>query len=55
MGGDYVVVNVSDNGRILRLSARIGVVDEKEYEGVFLQKISGRVSAEQNDSIFVLQ
>ena len=34
--------------------ARIDVVGKYEYEGIFLHKVSGRVSAEGDDMIFVL-
>ena len=34
--GDFVVVQVSERGRVVNYIARIDVTDNNEYEGIFL-------------------
>jgi len=51
MEGDFVVVKVAGKSRFVHYIARIDVIDGKEYEGVFLQKVPGRVDSE--DTTFV--
>ena len=42
--GDYVIVNARDRSRVVQYIARIDEVDVNEYEGVFLQKLSGCIT-----------
>ena len=51
MEGDFVVVKVAGKSRFVHYIARIDVIDGKEYEGIFLQKVPGRVDSE--DTTFV--
>ena len=52
--GDFVIVKVAGKSRVVNYIARIDVVGTYEYEGIFLHKVSGRLSAEGDDKIFVL-
>ena len=52
--GDFVIVKVAGKSRVVHYIARIDVVGKYEYEGIFIHKVSGRVSAEGDDMIFVL-
>ena len=53
--GDYVIVKVPGKSRTLRFIARIDVVEDKEDDGVFLQKVSSRVSNDEDTDItFIL-
>ena len=52
--GDFVIVKVAGKSRVVHYIARIDVVGKYEYEGIFLHKVSGCVSAEGDDMIFVL-
>jgi len=47
MEGDFVVVKVAGKSRIVHYIARIDVIADKEYEGIFLQKVPGRVDSEE--------
>lgn len=47
MEGDFVVVKVDGKSRSVHYIARIDVIDGKEYEGIFLQKVPGRVDSEE--------
>lgn len=51
MEGDFVVVKVAGKSRTVNYIARIDVIDGKEYEGIFLQKVPGRVDAEETTFI----
>ena len=51
MEGDFVVVKVAGKSRIVHYIARVDVVEGKEYEGVFLQKVSGRVDSEETSFV----
>ncbi|CAM1328306.1 Uncharacterised protein g9733 [Pycnogonum litorale] len=52
--GDFVIVKVAGKSRMVHYIARIDVVDmaKDEYEGIFLQKVSSRLS-QPGDIIFV--
>ena len=50
--GDFVVVKVSGKSRVVNYIARIDGMEGKEYEGVFLKKVSGRVGSEE-DRVFI--
>ena len=52
--GDFVIAKVEGKSRVVHYIAHIDVVGKYEYEGIFLHKVSGRVSAEGDDMIFVL-
>ena len=39
MEGDFVVVKVAGKSRVLNFIARVDVLDDLEYEGVFLCKV----------------
>ena len=51
--GDFVVVNVTGRGRLVRYIARVDSVDADEYEGVFLQKVPGCLK-DSKDITFVI-
>ncbi|CAM1295476.1 Uncharacterised protein r2_g465 [Pycnogonum litorale] len=50
--GDFVVVKVCGKSRIVNYIARIDAMEDGEYEGVFLKKVSGRVGSE-DDLVFI--
>ena len=52
--GDFVIVKVAGKARVVHYITRIDVVGKYEYEGIFLPKVSRRVTAEGDDMIFVL-
>jgi hypothetical protein len=51
MEGDFVVVKVAGKSRSVHYIARIDVIDGKEYEGIFLQKVPGRADSEETTFI----
>ena len=42
--GDFVLVKVAGKSRVLNFIARVDVVDDLEYGGVFLRKVPTRTS-----------
>ena len=44
MEGDFVVVKVAGKSRVLNFIARVDVVDDLEYQGVFRRKVPTRTS-----------
>lgn len=51
MEGDFVVVKVAGKSRSVHYIARIDVIDGKEYEGIFLQKVPCRADSEETTFI----
>ena len=51
--GDYVIVNVRGRSRVVQYIARIDEVDVNEYEGVFLQKLSGCITHRETITFIV--
>ena len=51
---DYVVVNVTEKGRIVRYIARVDELDDDEYEGVFLQKVLGCGKKDSEEMSFIV-
>ena len=44
--GDFIIIKVVGKGREMHFIARVDIVEEGEYGGVFLQKLSGWMNAE---------
>ena len=51
--GDYVIVNVRGRSRVVQYIARVDEVDVNEYEGVFLQKLSGYITHHETITFIV--
>ena len=51
--GDYVIVNVRGRSRVVQYIARTDEVDVNEYEGVFLQKLSGCITHRETITFIV--
>ena len=51
--GDYVIVNVRGRSRVVQYIARVDEVDVNEYEGVFLQKLSGCITHHETITFIV--
>lgn len=49
--GDFVVVKVAGKSRIVHYIARVDEIDFDECQGIFLQKVKGRVGSE--NSLFI--
>ena len=44
--GDFVIVKICGKSRVVYYIARVDVVDGDEYEGIFLQRMSGKVATD---------
>ena len=51
--GDYVIVNIRGRTRVVQYIARIDEVDGNEYEGAFLQKLSGCITHRETITFIV--
>jgi len=47
MEGDFVVIKIAGKSSIVHYTARIDVIDCKEYKSIFLQKVPSRVDSEE--------